>query len=105
MKNITHILHFPAFEFYIPDRIMQTVQQERGMDMKQIFVSSTLLWNAGLEEMFQRVYDNGFDGIELWAQQFFARGYDTQEYPFNVCNFANAFTMASCIASAQSASL
>ena len=22
----------------------------------------------------------GFDGIELWAQQFFARGYDTQEY-------------------------
>lgn len=47
MKNITHILHFPAFEFYIPDRIMQTVQQERGMDMKQIFVSSTLLWNAG----------------------------------------------------------
>ena len=48
--------------------------------MKQIFVSSTLLWNAGLEEMFQRVYDNGFDGIELWAQQFFARGYDTQEY-------------------------
>ena len=60
MKNITHILHFPAFEFYIPDRIMQTVQQERGMDMKQIFVSSTLLWNAGLEEMFQRVYDNGF---------------------------------------------
>ena len=24
--------------------------------------------------------DNGFDGIELWAQQFFARGYDTQEY-------------------------
>ena len=72
MKNITHILHFPAFEFYIPDRIMQTVQQERGMDMKQIFVSSTLLWNAGLEEMFQRVYDNGFDGIELWAQQFFA---------------------------------
>ena len=50
------------------------------MDMKQIFVSSTLLWNAGLEEMFQRVYDNGFDGIELWAQQFFARGYDTQEY-------------------------
>ena len=80
MKNITHILHFPAFEFYIPDRIMQTVQQERGMDMKQIFVSSTLLWNAGLEEMFQRVYDNGFDGIELWAQQFFARGYDTQEY-------------------------
>lgn len=80
MKNITHILHFPAFEFYIPDRIMQTVQQERGMDMKQIFVSSTLLWNAGLEEMFQRVYDNGFDGIELWAQHFFTKGYDTQEY-------------------------
>ena len=27
---------------------------ERGMDMKQIFVSSTLLWNAGLEEIFTR---------------------------------------------------
>lgn len=39
MKNITHILHFHAFEFYILNRIMQTVQQERGMDMKQIFVS------------------------------------------------------------------
>ena len=80
MKNITHILHFHAFEFYILNRIMQTVQQERSMDMKQIFVSSTLLWNAGLEEMFQRVYDNGFDGIELWAQHFFTKGYDTQEY-------------------------
>ena len=52
------------------------------MDMKQIFVSSTLLWNAGLEEMFQRVYDNGFDGIELWAQHFFAKGYDTQILEF-----------------------
>ena len=74
MKNITHILHFHAFEFYILNRIMQTVQQERSMDMKQIFVSSTLLWNAGLEEMFQRVYDNGFDGIELWAQHFLQKG-------------------------------
>lgn len=65
MKNITHILHFPAFEFYIPDRIMQTVQQERGMDMKQIFVSSTLLWNAGLEEMF-----SGYMTMDLMESNF-----------------------------------
>ena len=50
MKNITHILHFPAFEFYIPDRIMQTVQQERGMDMGETdicFIDSALECRAG----------------------------------------------------------
>lgn len=48
--------------------------------MKQILVSSTLLWNATLEEMFGRVYECGVDGIELWAQQFFAKGYQEEEY-------------------------
>lgn len=48
--------------------------------MRQVFVSSTLFWNASLDEIFRKVYDEGYDGIEFWAQHFWERQYDVNEY-------------------------
>lgn len=48
--------------------------------MGHTMVSSTLLWNASLEEMFDQVCRCGLDGIELWAQHFFAKGYSEKQY-------------------------
>lgn len=48
--------------------------------MAEFYLCSTLMWNATLEEMVRFVYDNGLDGIEMWAQQWFTRGYSAEEY-------------------------
>lgn len=48
--------------------------------MKQIFISSTLVWNASLEQLFRRVYENGLGGIEMWAQHFYCNHYDIREF-------------------------
>lgn len=48
--------------------------------MSQIFFSSMLMWNASLDQIFSMAYKNGFDGIELWAEQFSAREYSIDEY-------------------------
>lgn len=48
--------------------------------MSEFYLSSTLMWNVTLEEMVQFTYDNGLDGIELWAQQWFEKGYSVEEY-------------------------
>ncbi len=54
------------------------IQKERPM--KTILTSSTLFWNGSLEEMFDRVYEQGYFGIELWAQHFFEKGYEEEAY-------------------------
>lgn len=48
--------------------------------MSEFYLSSTLMWNASLEEMINFVYENDLDGIEMWAQQWFEKGYDAEEY-------------------------
>ena len=48
--------------------------------MKQILISSTLLWNLSLSEMIRHISDNGLGGLELWAQHFYCRRYDEGEY-------------------------
>ena len=48
--------------------------------MRRIFVSSTLFWKASLDEIFRCVYEEGYDGIEFWAQHFWERQYDINEY-------------------------
>ncbi len=48
--------------------------------MSQMYFSSMLMWNASLDQIFSMAYENGFDGIELWAEQFSARGYSIDEY-------------------------
>lgn len=48
--------------------------------MKQILISSTLLWNSSLEDMFRRIYEQNLGGIEMWAQHFYCNHYDRKEY-------------------------
>ena len=48
--------------------------------MAAIYLSSTLLWNSSLEEIFHLAYQSGLDGMELWAQHFFSRGYKEEEF-------------------------
>lgn len=48
--------------------------------MKQILISSTLLWNLSLRDMFRQVYELGLGGLEMWAQHFDCRQYDEGEY-------------------------
>lgn len=48
--------------------------------MSEFYMGSTLMWNATLEEMVQFIYNNGLDGIEMWAQHWFEKGYSIQEY-------------------------
>ena len=48
--------------------------------MANIYLCSTLLWNASLEEIFNLACQSGLDGIELWAQHFFHREYDAGEF-------------------------
>ena len=48
--------------------------------MAVIYLSSTLLWNSSLEEIFHLAYQSGLDGMELWAQHFFSRGYKEEEF-------------------------
>ncbi len=48
--------------------------------MAVIYISSTMMWNRCPEDMFDMTYRAGLDGIELWAQQFFSKGWRTEEY-------------------------
>jgi sugar phosphate isomerase/epimerase len=48
--------------------------------MAELYFSSILMWNAPLDEIFKTACENGFAGIELWAQHFVSRGYDAGEY-------------------------
>ena len=41
--------------------------------MAEIYLRSTLMWNASLEDMFSFIYRNGLDGMELWAQHWFEK--------------------------------
>ena len=36
--------------------------------MKGFYFSSTLMWDADAETLMRTAAENGFDGIELWAQ-------------------------------------
>lgn len=46
----------------------------------EIFFSSTLMWNATLEEMFTMAVEHGFAGMEIWAQHFEFRKYSIEKY-------------------------
>ena len=48
--------------------------------MANIYLSSTLLWNGSMEEIFDMVFQSGLDGIELWSQHFFYRKFDIDEF-------------------------
>ena len=48
--------------------------------MADIGVSSCMMWNAQLEEMFRILYENGIDEMELWAQHFQHRRFSVEEY-------------------------
>lgn len=48
--------------------------------MKQILISSTLLWNLSLRDMFRQVYELGLGGLEMWTQHFYCQQYDEGEY-------------------------
>ncbi len=48
--------------------------------MKQIYISSTMVWNATLEDMYRLVAAYGLGGIEWWAQHMYCRQYDETEY-------------------------
>lgn len=63
------------------------------MQMSMVYVSSTLMWNCSLEEMFDWTCRSGLDGIELWAQHFFARDYSPEKYQ---C-LAALYSMKSCV--------
>ncbi len=45
-----------------------------------IFVSSTMMWHAPLDELMRTAYECGFSGIEMWAQQFLCCGYEAGRY-------------------------
>lgn len=60
--------------------------------MADIYLSSTLMWNASLESIFLAAYENQLDGIELWAQHMCEKSYSPEEcrklsalYPVNLC--------------------
>lgn len=68
--------------------------------MKNIYFSSTLMWNAELSELFQTAYRMKADGIELWAQQFEYRNYNEKEclnlqkqYPLQIFIHSNSWDM------------
>ena len=61
--------------------------------MANIYLCSTLLWNASLEEIFNLACQSGLDGIELWAQHFFHREYDAGEFE----KLAALYPIKSCI--------
>ncbi len=48
--------------------------------MKQIYFSSTYMWNSSLEEIVKTAYKYGLGGIELWAQQVEYNQYCMEEY-------------------------
>lgn len=48
--------------------------------MAAIYISTPLLWNGSLEEIFSWARQGHLDGIEMWAQQFFYHGYSREEY-------------------------
>ena len=48
--------------------------------MSEIYLCSTLMWNASLEEMFAFIYSSGLDGMEIWAQHWFEKEYSVEEY-------------------------
>lgn len=48
--------------------------------MTTIYVSSTMMWNRRLEDIFDMTYRADLDGIELWAQQFFTQGCSEEAY-------------------------
>lgn len=48
--------------------------------MAAIYISSTMMWNRRMEDIFDMTYRAGLDGIELWAQQFFSQGCSVEEY-------------------------
>ncbi|MGI6075902.1 MAG: sugar phosphate isomerase/epimerase family protein [Pyramidobacter sp.] len=48
--------------------------------MAKIFISSTLMWNAGVGSLLRTVSENGLAGTELWAQHFFCCHGDAAEY-------------------------
>lgn len=61
--------------------------------MANIYLCSTLLWNASLEEIFNLACQSGLDGIELWAQHFFHREYDVGEFE----KLAALYPIKSCV--------
>lgn len=48
--------------------------------MANIYFSSTLMWDASIEEIFALAKAHGIAGIELWAQHFESRNYDVGAY-------------------------
>ena len=48
--------------------------------MADIGDSSCMMWNAQLEEMIRKLYENGIDEMELWAQHFQHRRFSVEEY-------------------------
>lgn len=48
--------------------------------MNQIFLSSTNMWSASLEDMMHLVQTFHLKGIELWAQQFESKKHSITEY-------------------------
>ncbi len=61
--------------------------------MATIYLSSTLLWNGSLEEIFDLACQSGLDGIELWAQHFFCRKYKAGDYE----KLAALYPLKSCV--------
>lgn len=64
--------------------------------MKQILISSTLLWNLSLHDMFRQVYEQGLGGMEIWAQHFYCRQYDEGEYRRLSCQYPLQTVVHSC---------
>lgn len=48
--------------------------------MANIYFSSTLMWDASIEEILKMAKSFDVSGIELWAQHFESREYDVDEY-------------------------
>lgn len=48
--------------------------------MKEFLIASTMVWNAALEELFRQVYECGLGGMEFWAQHFYCRQYEEEQY-------------------------
>lgn len=47
--------------------------------MSNVFFSSTLMWNGSLKQMFRTAKENGFAGMEIWAQHFEAKNFSEDE--------------------------
>jgi sugar phosphate isomerase/epimerase len=61
--------------------------------MAHIYVSSTLLWNATEEQLLRTIAEYRLRGVELWAQQFFYRAYDMDEYNY----YAHLYSLDTCV--------